>query len=389
MNPEHSTFEGVGYEADGSALPGTLSFIKETLRFEFEGGLWEIPLADLTVELQGTKTVCFASPALSGSSVQCCDLSILEHPVFERKNHLRAQAREIQERVDGVRRLKITVIAAAVFCVAALIATQLGGLLMDYLVLKVPTQWEVAEGDRVFDEVQEMGIVVTNQTLQAQIDFLGSELANKIPDKRLAFKFHLVNMVEPNAFAAPGGQVFITTGLMSIVETPEELAAVMAHEMAHVTQRHHLRRTVTTTGPYRLLRLLMSNRDGFFSSFSSGYQFLMSQSFSRDYEETADRVGWDYLIAANIAPSGMGRFLKRIMELEHQFGAFNMEAFSDHPLTAKRVAACEEKWSKLEKAHATQTFRDLVKEMPSPFPSKELKGLAPQIPLKLKKLKNK
>src|SRR5206468_5365206 len=110
----------------------------------------------------------------------------------------------------------------------------------------------------------------------------------------------------------PGGQVFIFSGLLDSVKRPEELAGVLAHEIAHVTRRHSLRNIISSAGLWLTLSALFGDTKGLTSILTDGSQFLLNQKFSRDFEREADDTGWDYLVAANVDPRGMIDFFATI-----------------------------------------------------------------------------
>jgi len=154
----------------------------------------------------------------------------------------------------------------------------------------------------------------------------------------------------PNAFALPGGHVVVTTGLMGLADRPEELAGVVAHELAHMTQRHVFRKIISSSGPYILCRLFMRDNSGLLGVLAGSSQLLVSQSFSQEYETEADDVGWQYLVAAHIDPRGLPDMLGK---LQAEYESMNMahlvpQAFSSHPATDKRIRRLQAKWAKLK-----------------------------------------
>jgi len=173
-------------------------------------------------------------------------------------------------------------------------------------------------------------------------------LMRAIPARGVQFKFHILEYPEPNAFALPGGHIVVTTGLLKLADTPEELLGVIAHESAHVTQRHALRHEISGKGPIYLVQILTGGRSRAVAALAYPSELLAYESFSQEYEREADTVGWNYLVAAGINPHGM---IDMFRKLEAQVGKVKVgrehPAFDSHPALEKRIAWLEAKWEKL------------------------------------------
>jgi beta-barrel assembly-enhancing protease len=154
-----------------------------------------------------------------------------------------------------------------------------------------------------------------------------------------------------NAFAGPAGHIGVNTGLFLAAETESELAAVLAHEIAHVTQRHLARAfeandklSLPTTAAI-LAAILIGTQDG-----SAGAAVLTAASaanlqqqinFTRANEHEADRVGIQTLASASFDPQGMAHFFERLQKNSKLYGAQPPEFLSTHPVTTNRIAEAE------------------------------------------------
>ena len=87
---------------------------------------------------------------------------------------------------------------------------------------------------------QEMGIY-HHDSLYRLVNAVGKKLVSRLTKNQFEFKFFLVDSPEPNAFALPGGYIYVTRGILPIINTEDELAGVMAHEIIHVMQRHSVK----------------------------------------------------------------------------------------------------------------------------------------------------
>jgi len=183
----------------------------------------------------------------------------------------------------------------------------------------------------------------------AQLAALAAPLFRVLPRTQTEYRFHLVDDDEPNAFALPGGHIIVRTGLLKLADQPEDVLGVIAHEVAHVTEKHGFRKEVSSAGPFLIFEVFLGGRGGAVSVLAGGSALLVSQSFSQEYEMEADDVGWQYLVAANIDPRGMIDMFRKFKadEAKQKIRLNVPQAFSSHPALEKRIARLEAKWKKL------------------------------------------
>ncbi len=165
-----------------------------------------------------------------------------------------------------------------------------------------------------------------------------------------AYESFLLNERSINAFALPGGFVGIHLGLIGITTTRDQLASVLAHELAHVTQRHIARsiapgqRSSMVGLAAILLGILAASRgasaDVVNASIAGGQAAAIQGqlNFSRDMEREADRVGYGMLSAAGFATAGMGEMFERMEMANRLNDAGNFPYLRSHPLTVDRIA---------------------------------------------------
>ncbi|UUX51154.1 M48 family metalloprotease [Nisaea acidiphila] len=188
-----------------------------------------------------------------------------------------------------------------------------------------------------YDELPELTAYVTR---------IGKRLAatSEMPD--LDFKFTVLDTPDVNAFALPGGYVYVTRGLIALAENEAELAGVIAHEIGHVTARHSAERysrAVATNLGATLLGILADSRA--VADIASQGATLYLQSYSRDQEFQADTLGVRYLNRAGYDTGAMASFLSKMGEAsrlqaqmsgsDHDPDAINLLA--THPRTVDRV----------------------------------------------------
>jgi predicted Zn-dependent protease len=154
------------------------------------------------------------------------------------------------------------------------------------------------------------------------------------------FTFAVVENDIANAFALPGGFMVVFTGLILRADSAEQVAGVMAHEMAHVTHRHGLRRIAHSVGIWAGFSVLLGNLDALTSLAVSVFQMGTINSYSQEQEIDADLEGAEMLIAARIDPRGLAEFFEMMQE-EYGDVPDVLAWTSTHPQHDERVAAIE------------------------------------------------
>jgi predicted Zn-dependent protease len=180
------------------------------------------------------------------------------------------------------------------------------------------------------------------------INILGRRLVAAAPDARLDFQFFMMKDSTVNAFAMPGGFVGVHTGLLVASQTEAELAGVLAHEVAHVTQ-HHMARMLGQQGQASIPAIAAlvvavlaarSNADlsqGILAAATAG-SVQAQLNYSRDYEREADRVGFQILQQASFDVNGMAAFFERLQKAGRIYDNNAPAYMRTHPLTSERIA---------------------------------------------------
>jgi len=200
-------------------------------------------------------------------------------------------------------------------------------------------------GDEAAKQVEAQLGIVADEELNTYIQTLGAKLAEYSPRQDVEYSFHVVEMEEPNAFALPGGYIYISRGLLTLANSEAEVANVIAHEIGHVAARHAAQRdtaakAATVMTIIGIVAAAAASGDG---RAVGGTQFLsqgLLAAYSRDQERESDRIAIELTSRAGIDPGGMARFLKQLDNSTRlQTGASRIPGFFDtHPATPERFA---------------------------------------------------
>jgi predicted Zn-dependent protease len=175
------------------------------------------------------------------------------------------------------------------------------------------------------------------RTRQA-LDEIGRGLAACVANKLRSFHFDAFTSEEPNAFALPGGFIFVSRSILELCRwNKSEMAFILAHEMGHVIRGHAIERIVTDTAVSAASRAapVRGVLGGWLKTV--GIQYLQT-AYSRDHELEADRLGVRLLMAAGFEPEGALRLLSRLAELKRSSEPSSLgEYFSTHPTSEIRI----------------------------------------------------
>jgi predicted Zn-dependent protease len=179
---------------------------------------------------------------------------------------------------------------------------------------------------------------------------LGRRLAEKSGASPDNFRFYLINNEAVNAFAGPDGHIGVYTGLITTSQSEDELASVLAHEIAHVTQKHlfrtfHRAQQMSTPAAVALLAAVLIGVAGGSAELGkaaiTGVQAGMMQdqiNYTRHNEEEADRIGMDILAGAKFDPRAMPAFFSKMAKANQAYSTRLPEFLRTHPVTSNRIA---------------------------------------------------
>jgi predicted Zn-dependent protease len=211
---------------------------------------------------------------------------------------------------------------------------------------------EIATGKQLDAEVQrEMGLY-DDAELQRYVSDIGMRMAKISPRPHLPWKFTVVNQPAVNAFALPGGFIYITRGILPFLNNEAELAGVLGHEIAHVTARHSAQQYSKATGAsigVTLLSIFVPEARPFQSLTETALGALFLK-YGRDAENEADEYGAKYSAHAGWDPRGVAGMLTTLARLDEASGSRRgvPNWLSTHPAPADRVEHVQQVVQKID-----------------------------------------
>lgn len=218
------------------------------------------------------------------------------------------------------------------------------------LALPVPSQAtftyedERRVGRELYDKIKEAGLLLTDDPLVDYVKEIGERLIRQDDRYPLDFTFSVIQSSGINAFATPGGYVYVFTGLVKLAEDESQLAGVLAHEIAHVKARHiaqmiaKSKRLGVASLAAVLAGALIGGGDAAAAlvGLTSAASATMTLKYSREHEEEADRLGMAYLVGSGYSGRAMLDFL-RIMQFNQFYSSAVPSYFLTHPQTSDRI----------------------------------------------------
>lgn len=174
------------------------------------------------------------------------------------------------------------------------------------------------------------------------VNIIGQRLA-AVSEPEFKYSFKVIDSNEVNAFALPGGYIYVNTGLRKIAQTDDELAAILAHEITHSEQHHYAKQFKKSSKRGLLLGIgsMVAGLPGAAQQAISILDFSMTQKYSRVSETEADELGMKRMIRAGFNPQGMVTLLQKLAK-EGEKGSGIDNWFRSHPEGQKRTANAEQ-----------------------------------------------
>lgn len=201
---------------------------------------------------------------------------------------------------------------------------------------------EIALGKQLAQEVTRQTKMVEDPLITEYVNRLGQNLARN-SDAKVPFTFQVIDgPTNPNAFALPGGYIFVYTGLLKMADDEDELAGALAHEIAHVAARHMTRQASKQQAAQLAsipLSVILGGWGGYAARQAAGVAVPMTfLKFSRQDETEADYLGVQYMYAAGYDPVGCISIFEKLEALEKSKPGVLGQLTATHPVDADRIA---------------------------------------------------
>jgi predicted Zn-dependent protease len=201
-------------------------------------------------------------------------------------------------------------------------------------------------------QVKEQMGLIDDPALLSYVQAIGDRLAEHSPYREVSYQFQIVDSPDPNAFALPGGYVYVNRGLLVLVNSEDELAGVIGHEIGHVAARHSVQR-ITRAAPVGVLTGVTAAAASIFSpslaNAIAGTGNLLNSAvlapYSREQENDADAIGQQLAAKASWDPEGIAFFLKTLDRATsgQGEGGKSISFLSTHPSTPDRIQRTEQR----------------------------------------------
>ncbi len=229
-------------------------------------------------------------------------------------------------------------------------------------------------GRALYQRLKQNGYVVEDPLLSRYLSDIGENLLSGLDNRFRDYRFYLVRNNSVNAFATPGGYIGINLGLIAMAQSEDELAAVMAHEIAHVELMHGMQmlekaEKVNMIGMISILAAVIAsggNSDAagalLYGGAAGSTQAMIN--FTRTNEYEADRLGIELLKKSNYDPAAMASFLSKLQQKEQSGELSTIEYIRTHPIGSNRIGEILSRlfnWPKSSpKPRRYQQFKDYL-----------------------------
>lgn len=201
------------------------------------------------------------------------------------------------------------------------------------------TEKEVQIGQALSKQFEKEYKLVEDTSVQERVDIIGQKIAAVCDRRDILYHFKVIDEKDVNALSLPGGYIYINSGLIEHAANDDELAGVIAHEVAHVTAKHSMKKLQALYG-YTFLNILTAVTTS--PDFKQGVDLAFLQiltGYSREDETLADKLAVKYTKKAGYDPVGMVSFLEKLKEVHQKEPLKPYNYWRTHPYISSRIAA--------------------------------------------------
>lgn len=227
----------------------------------------------------------------------------------------------------------------------------------------ISTEEEIKLGKNLAVEVEKEQKVLDNPALASYVEKVGRKVAAQSDRPDVPYTFKIIdNNKDINAFALPGGPVYINSALLKSAENEAELASVLGHEIAHITARHSTEQLTKQYGLALVTQIVLGENPGATAEVAANVLGSLGMlKFSRNDEIESDRLGLRYMFRAGYSPDAMVRFLGKLGQLQKERSSLVTNLLSTHPMSQQRIDAVKQEIAKLPPGRKVQYFTEEYK----------------------------
>ncbi|MBP1752787.1 MAG: peptidase lipoprotein, family [Geobacteraceae bacterium] len=193
-------------------------------------------------------------------------------------------------------------------------------------------------GSKFSAEVEKQQTVIKDPDVQNYVDRVGRRLLTGVQARDFDYTFKVIKDNDVNAFAVPGGHIYVNSGLIKAADNESELAGVMAHEINHAVARHGTRQLTQQYGFALVSQLVLGQDPNLLAQLASSlFGQAGTMSYSRSMESQADYLGVQTMYRAGYNPNGMTTFLGKLETMKKSNPGSLAQFFSTHPMTSDRI----------------------------------------------------
>jgi beta-barrel assembly-enhancing protease len=200
--------------------------------------------------------------------------------------------------------------------------------------ITIPIETEEELGDMMMEHFLKYNVQLKDSTTVDAINKISDRLLSSLDSTQYYYKFYVIEDPQVNAFATLGGHIVIFTGLLNLADSPEEIAAVLAHEIGHIEDRHVSKMLVKKLG-VGVLTSVLSGGDP--AIIIEVLEMSITNSFSRNHEGEADDFGLELLEKSNISPTSLATIFRKMKEQSEFKYEKELGFLMTHPETDKRI----------------------------------------------------
>lgn len=216
-------------------------------------------------------------------------------------------------------------------------------------IIFIDTESEVALGRKMEGQIRHKFDILADPLLNYRLNNIGERLAASSDRTDIIYHFSIIKDDELNAFAIPGGFIYVNSALLNIA-TDDELACVLAHEIGHVAARHSVKKLQAVMGYQIIMSIVLglSQAENIGRALDVTFN-VVSLGYSRADENLADRLSVKYTKRSGFNPNGMITFLEKLkQEAEKKGPQFNLVFLSSHPPFEERIKNVKNEIARLE-----------------------------------------